>query len=165
MNKSKIVIFAQTQGDSNITEITLNADVSLTELSKALVDAGLSLLPEHLIFVNEDNEHLQDSETSPLLKLKHGNRIHVVLCRRIKTTVQYLDKGIEWEFAPGTRVRVVKAWAIREFHLDEKDGAEHVLQISNSTKRPPGDVPIHELIKDQHCALRFDLVPEKRVEG
>ena len=34
-----------------------------------------------------------------------------------------------------------------------------------STKRPPGDVPIHELIKDQHCALWFDLVPEKRVEG
>ena len=65
----------------------------------------------------------------------------MVLCPRIKTTVQYLDKGLEREFAPGTRVRAIKAWAIREFHLDEKDGAEHVLQISNLNQASAGRRP------------------------
>jgi hypothetical protein len=49
--------------------------------------------------------------------------------------------------------------------MDPKDAAEHVLQLCNSTDRPPSDTPLHQLVHGPHCALCFDLVPEKRVEG
>jgi hypothetical protein len=58
----------------------------------------------------------------------------------------------------------VKAWAVREFHLDHKDAAEHVLQLCESAERPSGDTPLHTLLHGG-CALCFNLVPEKRVEG
>lgn len=44
--------------------------------------------------------------------LKHGCRIHVSRCHRIKTTVHLLDKTAEHEFPPGARVGSVKEWAV-----------------------------------------------------
>ena len=49
--------------------------------------------------------------------------------------------------------------------LNPKDAAEHVLQLCNSTKRPPSDTRLNELVQRHECAVCFDLVPEKRVEG
>jgi hypothetical protein len=49
--------------------------------------------------------------------------------------------------------------------LSPKDAAEHVLQLCNSTERPPSDTPLHQLVQGHACELCFDLVPEKRVEG
>jgi hypothetical protein len=59
----------------------------------------------------------------------------------------------------------VKAWAAQTFKLSAKDAAEHVLQLCNSTDRPPSDTPLHQLVHGHGCELCFDLVPEKRVEG
>jgi hypothetical protein len=61
-------------------------------------------------------------------------------------------------------VRAVKVWSVKQFGLDHKDAAEHVLQRCGSTDRPPSDTPLHTLLEGD-CALCFDLVPEKRVEG
>ena len=86
-------------------------------------------------------------------------------CRRIKTTVHFLDKTAEHEFAPGARVRAVKEWAVQTFKQSPKDAAEHVLQLCHSTERPSSDTPLHQLVQGHACDLCFDLVPEKRVEG
>ena len=66
---------------------------------------------------------------------------------------------------PGARVRAVKEWAVRKFKMDPKDAADHVLQVCKSTARPASDTPLHQLLHGHDCALCFDLVPEKRVEG
>jgi len=79
--------------------------------------------------------------------------------------VHYLDRTIEHAFPPGARVRTVKAWAVHKLKISPTDAAEHVLQLCNSTDRPAGDTPLHELVTGHDCAVCFDFVPEKRVEG
>jgi hypothetical protein len=65
----------------------------------------------------------------------------------------------------GTRVRKVKEWAVHELKINPTDAGEHILQLCNSTKQPPADTPLSELTDGRTCAVCFDLVPEKRVEG
>ena len=59
----------------------------------------------------------------------------------------------------------MKEWAARTFKMDPKDAAEHVLQICKSTERPASNTPLQQLVQGHTCAVCFDLVPEKRVEG
>jgi hypothetical protein len=51
------------------------------------------------------------------------------------------------------------------FGLSPKDAAEHVLQLCDSADHPPTDTLLHQLLSGHACALCFDPVPEKRVEG
>lgn len=161
---SECVLFVQIQGDSRILELAVPGNITEDELHKALTDAGVPSIPELFIFIDEAEEHVRRQGNRPV-DVKHGARIHGSRCRRIQTKINYLDKTIERDFPPGTRVSRVKAWAVHEFHLDHKDAAEHVLQICNSTERPASDTPLHMLVRGDRCALCFDLVPEKRVEG
>ena len=159
------IVFVQIQGDARIIEVAIADNMTETELHNALSAAGVLATPELFVFIDEADEHVRREGDRPALGAKHGARVHVARCHRVKTTVHFLDKTVDREFPPGARVRSVKAWAVREFHLDHKDAAEHVLQICNSTERPASDTPLHALLHDQDCAVCFDLVPEKRVEG
>ena len=120
---------------------------------------------ELFVFIDEAEEPIGREGNRPVPGIKHGSRVHIAHCRRIKTTVNFVERTVQRDFSPGARVRRVKAWAVEEFKLNQKDGAEHVLQICNSTERPASDTPLHALVQRPDCALCFDLVPEKRVEG
>lgn len=161
---SELILFVQVQGDTRIIEVTVPEKITESELHTALSRAGLSAGPELFVFIDEDEEDVCREKDRPS-SVKHGSRVHVARCRRIKTTVHFLDKTIEREFSPGARVRSVKKWATQEFHLDHKDAAEHVLQVCKSTERPASDTPLHALVQGHDCAVCFDFVPEKRVEG
>jgi len=173
---SKIIVFIQVHGQSGVREAELSAASNLGELQDALVAAGVKLDAETFLFLDEGEEHLCGERQHPVHGLKHGCRIHLSRCKRIKTTVQFLEKSAERDFPPGARVRAVKEWAVRKFELSPKDAAEHVLQLCKSTERPPSDTPLLQLVggHDHHdchehgrhgCKLCFDLVPDKRVEG
>lgn len=162
---SKPIIFIQVHGRPGILEAELSEAATLGELHDVLTAAGIQIDAETFIFI-DDAEHHQHGDRHQLVdRLKHGSRIHVSRCKRIKTTVYFLDKTAEHEFPPGARVRAVKEWAVCNFRMNPKDAAEHVLQLCSSTKRPSSDTPLHELVEGHGCALCFDLVPEKRVEG
>jgi hypothetical protein len=161
----ELILFVQVQGNADVIEVALAENVTESELYKALLQAGIPLSVEVFIFIDEAEEHLSREGERPVPGVKHGARIHITRCRRIKTTVHFLEKTIEREFAPGTRVRSVKKWATHEFNLDHKDAAEHVLQVCKTTERPASDTPLHTLVRGYECAVCFDLVPEKRVEG
>lgn len=158
------IVFIQVHGRPGIIEAKLAEVATLGALHKALADAGIDIDAETFIFIDEMAEPLRGDHHHPV-DCKQGSRVHVTRCRHIKTTVHFLDKTREHEFPPGVRVRGVKAWAVHAFGLNPKDGAEHVLQICKSTARPVPDTPLHELVEGHGCALCFDLVPEKRVEG
>ena len=158
-------LFVQVQGDARIIEVAMAENVTESELHDALSRAGVPAGPELFVFIDEAEEHIPTEGDRPVSGVKHGARVHVARCRRIKTTVHYLEKTIERRFPPGARVRSVKTWAAHEFHLDHKDAAEHVLQICNSKERPASDTPLCTLVDGHDCAVCFDLVPEKRVEG
>jgi hypothetical protein len=161
---SELTLFVQMHGRPSITEIIVTDGVTERQLHEALVTAGISLEADALIFIDEREEPLRREGDQCVSEIKSGHRVHVSRCRRIAVTVNFLEKHETREFAPGTRVRAVKAWSVKQFGLDHKDAAEHVLQRCGSTDRPTSDTPLHTLLKGD-CALCFDLVPEKRVEG
>src|SRR6185437_1904505 len=113
---------------------------------------------------DEAEEHLQRDADRTISGIRHGTRVHISRCRKVRVSVHYLNRTVERDFAPGVRVRSVKTWAVEEFRLDHKDAAEHVLQICEAADRPPTDTPLHVLVHGG-CSLCFDLVPEKRIEG
>jgi len=162
---SKPIIFIQVHGRPGILEAELSETATLGDLHDALTALGIEIDAETFIFIDEAEQHQHGDRHQPVANLKHGSRVHVSRCKRIKTTVHFLDKTAEHEFPPGARVRTVKEWAVHTFKMTSKDAAEHVLQICSSTKRPASDTPLHELVEGHNCALCFDLVPEKRVEG
>jgi hypothetical protein len=162
---SKQIIFVQVHGSPTIVEAEISAAPTVGELHAILAGRGIEIVAGTFIFVDEAELPLQGQHHEPVHGLKHGGRVHVTRCRRIKTTVHFLDKTAEHQFAPGARVRAVKEWAAHTFNLSPKDAAEHVLQLCNSTERPPSDTPLHQLVRGSACELCFDLVPEKRVEG
>lgn len=160
----KLTLFVQIQGEPNVIEVAVNENLTESELLKALVGAGISLSPDQFVFIDETQEPISNDGKRPA-EVSQGTRVHVARCRRIKTTVNYLEKTIERDFAAGARVRSVKKWAMKEFELDKKDAAEHVLQLCKSAQRPSTDTPLHALVQGSNCAVCFDLVPEIRVEG
>ncbi len=162
---TNILVFIQAHGQAEIVEAELLADVTLGDLHDMLEILGIAVDENTFIFIDEVEELEEGERHRPLHHLKHGSRVHVTRCKRIATTVHFLDQTETREFAPGARVRAVKEWAVHVFDMDPKDAAEHVLQLCGSTERPPSDTPLHQLVKDHQCELCFNLVPEKRVEG
>lgn len=162
---SNQIIFIQAHGSPKIAEAEIAAAATIGELYDVLTAGGLQLDAETFIFIDDAEEHVHGERHEPVSGLRHGARVHVTRCRRVKATVHFLDKTAEHEFQPGAHVRRVKEWAAHTFKMNPKDAAEHVLQLCNSTERPPSNTPLHQLVHGRECAVCFDLVPEKRVEG
>lgn len=162
---SKFTLFIQVQGHAGIIEATVAENITESALHTALANAGIPVSPELFVFIDEAEAPIGREDTCPVPGIKHGARVNVTRCRHIQTTVNFLERTVNRKFSPGTRVRRVKAWALDEFNLSHKDGAEHVLQICNSTERPSSDTSLQALVHDGNCSVCFDLVPEKRVEG
>jgi hypothetical protein len=162
---SKNTLFAQIDGQAGIVEIDIGDGPGAKDLFDRLSEAGMAVADDMFVFIDEAETPLKRDGAEPVKELRHGARIHVSRCRKIATTVRFVDKTVERAFSPGVRLRTVKLWAAREFDLDRKDAAEHVLQLCGSKTRPPSDTPLHALVSGCDCAACFDLVPEKRVEG
>ncbi|WP_343613269.1 hypothetical protein [Novosphingobium sp.] len=159
------IVFIQVHEREGLIEAELPQDPTHEHLHGAIAALGIELADDTFIFIDEEEEPLVHKHHEPLPPIKRGCRIHVSKCRKINVTVHYLEKTEERIFAPGARVKKVKAWAVEKFKLNHHDAAEHVLQLCNSTDRPATDTPLHELTKAPACSMCFDLVPEKRVEG
>ena len=148
----------------NLTEAMLPDKATGHDVDELL--RGLSITVEDAdVLLDEEDAPLDLKSKVPLKGLKNGCRIHVARCVRVRVTINFLERTAHETFAGGARVRRVKAWAVREFKLKEQDAIEHLLQLCNSADRPTTDTPLHELTQRGECAICFDLVPEKRVEG
>lgn len=161
---SKAVVFIQVKGRPGIVEAELPVQASADDIRKLLKEREIEVDHDMAIFVDDRDEEEKDHK-GRIEGLKEGSRIHVTHCKKVKVKVNYLEKTGNRAFPPGTRVRAVKLWAVREFKINPTDAGEHVLQICNTTVQPPTDTPLVELIQAGSCDICFDLVPEKRVEG
>jgi hypothetical protein len=161
---SKTIIFIQAEGKPGITEAGITIPATVRDLHEVFKTHGIDF-EGFEVFIDEAEAPVPHDAKAPVEGLKHGSRVHVTRCKRIKVTVHYMDRTIERAFAPGNRVRTVKQWAVREFKLNPTDAGEHVLQLCNSTAQPPTDTALAELVSGHSCDICFDLVPEKRVEG
>jgi hypothetical protein len=162
---SELILFVQVHGQPGIAEMAISAMATADEIHRALEAAGIEIDDEIAVFIDESDEPLPRDHKGQIEGLKTGARIHVTRCKKVKVTVHFQHKTIERAFSPGSRVRAVKHWAVHELKINPIDAGEHVLQLCNSTKQPPTDTPLAELTDGHACAVCFDLVPEKRVEG
>lgn len=162
---SRNTLFVQIEGRNGILEIEVGDAPPARDLFDRLAEAGVTFADDTFVFLDESETPLDRDCATPVKDLRHGARLHVSRCRKIAVTVRFVEKTVKRDFPPGVRVRTVKMWAAREFDLDRKDAAEHVLQLCNSKTRPTSDTPLHALVDGCACAVCFDLVPEKRVEG
>ncbi|KJC58422.1 hypothetical protein UP10_26190 [Bradyrhizobium sp. LTSPM299] len=162
---SKTIIFIQAEGNAGVTEAEIMIPATVRDLHETFKTHGIDFDKELEAFVDEADSPLPHDAKTTVDGLKHGSRVHVTRCKKIKVTVHYMHHTIDRTFAPGTRVRTVKQWAVRELKLNPTDAGEHVLQLCNSTTQPPTDVALAELVNGRSYDVCFDLVPEKRIEG
>lgn len=159
------IVFIQVQDREGLLEMDLPLPPTAEQMRDALAALDIVLDGDTHVFVDDDDEPLQLKGRAVLERIRRGCRLHIVKCRKVKVAVNFLDKTEEKAFAPGARVKKVKAWAVKQFGLDGNDAAEHVLQLCGTTDRPGSDTPLHALTRHGACTVCFDLVPEKRVEG
>jgi hypothetical protein len=162
----KIPAFFQVQDKPDIFEVELRPDMAVGDIIDLLAQHGVKPETGMFLFVedDEDGHDLADRKTK-VKGIKRGCRIHIGRCRKIAVSVNFLERTIEHKFAPGARVRKVKAWAVDKLKIDPKDAGEHVLRLCGTTREPATDTPLHELTQGRECSVCFDLVPVKRVEG
>ena len=160
-----ITVFITVQNQDRLLEVDLPDDLSPESVHAALKEVGAEIGEDLILFHDDEDEPIETRGHNRPLRIKQGAKLHLTRCRKIDVTINYLDKTERHTFAPGTRIRRVKAWAVKEFKLAERDAAEHVLQVCNSPDRPPTDTPLHKLVRHGDCDLCFDLVPDIRVEG
>ncbi|MDE2133259.1 MAG: hypothetical protein KGJ49_01515 [Alphaproteobacteria bacterium] len=168
-----IDVFIQGEGLADIMVASTAPHHSLAEVLAALEHP---ILKEEgfLVFI-EDVPVPLDPETivEELLPLATADdailvplRLHVSHCHHIDVSVRFNGEDAKRRFPPSTTIARVHHWAARRaFHLAPRDAAEHVLQLQGSTKRPDRDVHLGSLTDRKICAVAFDLVPRKRVEG
>lgn len=158
-------VFIAVQGHDRLIEVDLPANASIEFIHASVKEAGIEIDEGFILFHDEDDDPIEWHGHKRPPHVKQGAKLHLAKCRKIDVTIHYLEQTKRHSFAPGTRVRRVKAWAVDHFKLAERDAAEHVLQVCGSTDRPPTDTPLHKLAKHGRCELCFDLVPDVRVEG
>lgn len=113
----------------------------------AVIEELLPLSPDH------------DCASPPL-------RLHLSHCHRVHVVVRFNAATAERRFPPSATVERVRRWATkRAFEMKPRDAAEHVLQLHGGHVRPDPDIHIGSLTNGEKCAVAFDLVPFKRVEG
>src|ERR1700737_1610 len=104
----KSTLFVQIQGEARVIEVAVNENLTESELHTALLGTGISIGSDQFVFIDESEEQISSEEKRPASGVRQGTRVHVARCHRIKTAVNYLERTIERDFAPGTRVRSVK---------------------------------------------------------
>jgi len=162
---SKTIIFIQAEGKPGVTEAEITISATVRDLHEAFKTHDIDFDKEFEAFVDEADSPVQHDGRATVEGLKHGSRVHVTRCKKIKVTVHYMHRTVDRAFAPGTRLRTVKQWAVHELKLNPTDAGEHVLQLCNSTVQPPTDAALAELVDGRSCDVCFDFVPEKRIEG
>lgn len=162
----KALAFLQVQDKPGIIEIELPMDSTLGDVLDATAKHGIAASADVFLFADEDEEAYELSDRKKKVKgIKRGCRLHLSRCRKIAVAVNFLERTIDHKFAPGARVRTIKAWAVEKLKIDPKDAGEHVLRICGTTREPATDTPLLELTNERECSVCFDLVPVKRVEG
>lgn len=166
-----IDVFLQGHGLTDIAVLTAKPDDTIANVLATLEVAKADDL---LVFLEDVAGPLDaDAVVEELLPIAAEGeavafplRLHITKCRQVAVVVRFNGEEANRRFPPSATIARVHRWAARRaFVLSPRDAAEHVLQIQGTTTRPDRDVHIGTLTEGSVCAVAFDLVPRKRVEG
>lgn len=158
-------LFYQAEGVAEIAHIEVEPDATFAMLKARLTQIH-GLPDEALLFLEDDQEPVNDAIRIEERATEKGLKAHVHRCRHIDVTVTFNGETVEHRFSPSTTIARVKKWAAEQkFGMSEDEAGEHVLQIAGTHKRPAPGTHIGSLTDGKVCALAFDLVPDERVNG
>lgn len=167
-----IDVFVQGDGVADIAVVAVSPCDTIKDLLGKLERGDAK--GELLVFLEDVSAPLDaDAVVEELLPLATEDdaalgplRLHLTRCRQVEVAVRFNGEDEKRRFPPSATVERVRRWAARRaFDLSPRDSAEHVLQLQGSPTRPDRDVHIGTLTQSKTCAVAFDLVPSKRVEG
>jgi hypothetical protein len=159
-----IPVFYQAESLGRIEHATFSPDTTLAHVLAAIrtkhgTDSTAFLFLEEAEQAADLGARLCDVATPK------GLKVHVHRCHRIEVSVSFNETKTR-EFAPGATVASVKRWATEKaFPMSPEEAAEHVLQIAGTSERPSPSTHLGALAVHPDCHVRFDLVPNERVNG
>jgi hypothetical protein len=160
-----IDIFYQGLGIREIEHIEVRPDHTVREI-KAILTQKHGCAADTLIFIEDRETPLDDHLVIKELCGPGGAKMHLHRCHHVEVFVAFAGKTIHHQFAPGATVARIKHWAaVTEFRMTEEEAGEHLLQIAGTTDRPTPGTHIGTLTSCPDCRVRFDLVPDERVNG
>jgi hypothetical protein len=160
-----IDVFYQGEGVKDIEHIELGADETFAAL-KAKLSERHGLPAECLLFLEDEDEPVDERKRLADHAGKSGIKAHVHRCRRIVVSVRFNCKTVQRHFPPSATIARVKRWAAeKEFGMSAQEASEHMLQVSGSHERPAPGTHLGALVNCKKCCLAFDLVPDERVNG
>lgn len=160
-----IDLYYQGEGLGEIAHVELEPDATFGSLKARLVDRH-GVAQDALLFVEDEDEPLDESAQIKDRASGAGLKVHVHRCRRVKASVTFNCDTVERRFPPSATVARVKRWAaVQKFGMSKEEASEHVLQIAGTYDRPAPGTHIGSLTTSAVCALAFDLVPDERVNG
>jgi hypothetical protein len=108
-----ITVFITVQNQDRLLEVDLPDDLSPESVHAALKEVGAEMGEDLILFHDDEDEPIETRGHNRPLRIKQGAKLHLTRCRKIDVTINYLDKTERHTFAPGTRIRRVKAWVVR----------------------------------------------------
>lgn len=154
------VIFLAIEADA-VDRIDIGETPIVSDLIRFLEKERGIDVAELMIFKEDCDEPLEHHH--PL----HGHDhpvFHAHRCRKVHVSVHYGHKTFEYDFAPSATIAKVTRWAIEEAGLGREEAAEHVLQLHGTSTQPSTGAHLGSLT-GKHCAVVFDLVRKKLVQG
>ena len=117
------------------------------------------------IFLEDQDDPLDDAMKIESLTTKHDVRLHIHRCKHVSIKVAYSGKDVGYVCGPSKTIGTVKDRVAIELGIPKEDAAELTLQIAGTHEQPDVDVHLGTLITYPLCEIEFDLVPNPRIQG
>ena len=158
-------LFFQGHGLGEIQHLSVELDATFGAIRTQLVQK-YSVLTETFVFVEDGDDPLDDDAQVADYASAAALKLHFSRCSKVEVLVTFNGETVRCHFAPSATVSRVKKWvAESKFKMSEVDAGEHVLQISGTHDRPAPGTHIGVLVLTDTCEVKFDLVPDERVNG
>lgn len=162
---NRIDVFYQREGVADIEHLELEAGETFAKLKSLLVEKH-GLPAEIFLFLEDEDEPVNEKHLPRDREHKAGIKVHVHRCRHVKVSVTFNNETVHANFAPSATVARVKRWAAeKKFGMSPEEAGEHVLQVSGTHDRPTPGTHIGSLVAHPACKIAFDLVPDERING
>ena len=158
-------LFIQGEGLSGIKYIEIESYSTFGAIKARLIEQ-YNIPTEALLFVEDMDKPLDDGSNAVQHASTAGLKLHFNRCSKLDVLVTFNGETARCQFAPSATVSRVKKWvAERKFKMSDAEVGEHVLQISGTYERPAPGTHIGVLSPPGACEVKFDLVPDERVNG
>ena len=158
-------LFFQGEGLSEIQHLSVESDITVGAIKARLIE-NHEVPTGTLLFAEDMDEPLDDDAYAVDHASATGLKLHFNRCSKIEVLVTFNGETAHCHFAPSATVGRIKKWAAEfKFKMSDEEAGEHVLQISGTHDRPTPGIHIGALSPPDECKVKFDLVPDERING